>query len=241
MTKLAGFIQEPVAYKGLHKRTLKKAVILHTNGAGVIGKSDEDLFGWWSSVAAGHQLPEVGTTIGAQLQIAMSGNGYQYVDTGLVVYHAFGASEWAAGFETEDDGNPNNPWSDAQINKIVAGLQAMKVPAQLLKEGPSDGVGWHQKYDSWNQHNHNCPGKVRVEQINDIIIPRLKEGSDMASSLNSNELGALAYVFGQKERTKGNPKPANGSYKGSDGGNYTNSAQLGWDDKDAEIAARPTP
>jgi len=70
-----------VAYKGLRARTLKAAAILHTNGSGHTGSTDEDLFNWWSLVASGKAKDSQGNTIssviGAQFQVARDGTVYQ--------------------------------------------------------------------------------------------------------------------------------------------------------------------
>jgi hypothetical protein len=62
-------------------------------------------------------------------------------------------------------------------------------------------------------------------------------GDDMA--LNGKELDALAFVFGQKYRVKNGPdKRDTCTIVSSDGVDRTESAQLGFDDKDADISSR---
>lgn len=156
--------KRPVNYTELHKRQPFKAAILHTNGG---GSDNGSLYGWWE------QQAQAGQHIGAQFQV-----GYkvceQYVDTDLVVYHAYSASEWAVGIETEDDGNPQTPWNDFQIAHIVAILHELGVPPVLLGDKPGDGIGYHQQYADWNKDGHVCPGDVRAQQITTQIIPQLK-------------------------------------------------------------------
>lgn len=161
--------RRPVAYNGLHARQPRRAVLLHTNGGGTDNGS---LFGWWSSCARGQRGTE-NRHVGAHFQITFNGHAEQYVDTNVVVYHAYSASEWAVGIETEDDGHPSTPWTNAQLDTIIAICRELKVPGQLLKDSPSDGIGWHEMYADWNKSGHSCPGSVREKQIRDVILPAL--------------------------------------------------------------------
>jgi len=158
---------KPVPYTGLHKRSPRRAVILHTNGGG-----SGSLQGYFTGNARGLHGAE-NRHVGAQFQALRNGGAEQYVDTDLVIYHAYGASEWAVGIETEDDGDPSKPWTPKQVAAIVAICRELNVPGQLLKETPSDGIGWHEQYPSWNKTAHHCPGPVRERQIHDEILPAL--------------------------------------------------------------------
>lgn len=167
-SKLAA--RKPVPYTGLHKRSPRRAVILHTNGGG-----SGSLFGYFSGNARGDHGAD-NRHVGAHFQVMRDGRAEQYVDTDLVIYHAYGASEWAVGIETEDDGDPSKPWTPAQLKTIVAICRELKIPGQLLKETPSGGVGWHEQYPSWNKTAHHCPGSVREKQIREHVIPALAAG-----------------------------------------------------------------
>lgn len=154
MSHYPGSTWRPVSYRGLHARQPRKAACLHTNGGGA------QLFGWWSQIAA------QGKHIGAQYQVFNDGSSECYTDPSLVLYHAYSASEWSIGIETEDDGNNSRPWTAAQIHTIAAICHFHEVPPQMLTgSGAGDGVGFHQQQPSWNQTGHDCPGAVRVRQI----------------------------------------------------------------------------
>lgn len=159
---------KPVPYTELHLRQDRRAVILHTNGGG-----SGSLQGYFTGNARGDHGAD-NRHVGAHFQILRKGVTEQYVDTRYVIYHAYSASEWAVGVETEDDGHPATPWTTAQIKAIVALCRELKVPARLLKETASDGVGWHEQHPSWNKTAHSCPGSVRERQIHEEILPRLR-------------------------------------------------------------------
>jgi hypothetical protein len=148
----------PVAYSGLHARKPYRAALLHTNGGGA------QLFGWWSQIAAS------GKHVGAHYQVFNDGRSECYTDPSLVVYHAYAASEWAIGIETEDDGDNSRPWTPEQIRTIAEILHHHQVPARMLTSpDPGDGVGYHQQFPAWNQNGHDCVGAVRRAQIPQVL------------------------------------------------------------------------
>lgn len=186
---------KPVPYTGLHRRQRYRAAILHTNGGGA-----GSLQGYFTGNARGDHGPE-NVHVGAQFQILRDGTTEQYVDTAQVIYHAYSASEWAVGIETEDDGHPERPWTPQQVTAIIRLLRALKVPPRLLKETPSNGVGWHEQYPSWNRTAHSCPGHVREKQIRDVILPALRKRERLRERL-TRLLHKIRHIRHQLKRSK---------------------------------------
>ena len=139
-------------------RTPMKAVILHTNAGG------KDVFDWFN---------RPGNDIAAHFQIYVDGSCDQFIDTSKQAFAAFQSNVWAIQVETEDDGHPEKPWTIAQLDTIIALCKWARTGNVILKETPSNGVGWHCQYYSWNKDAHTCPGKVRIAQIKNVIIPAL--------------------------------------------------------------------
>jgi hypothetical protein len=195
---------KPAGYTGLSSRQPQAAAVIHTNGGHTPGGS---LFAYFSGLA---KLPPSADLyhVGAHFQVAKSGAIEQYVDTDLAIGHAWDASRFAVGIETEDDGDPSTPWTAAQTRSIVALLAELKIPGKLLLEAASDGVGWHQFYPSWNKSAHNCPGPVRVAQIRDVIIPWLKGGFLMA--LTDDQQKTIADQLDRNDRWQDGVKQAFG-------------------------------
>ncbi len=167
---------KPVAYHNLPRRHRFHAAIVHTNGR-KMSSLNGSLYGWWSLKAS------QGSKIGAQFQIGKGGKIEQYVDTDFVVYHAYDASEYAVGIETQDDVTAAHPvagpWTNAQLDSLVALLKELRcLPRILGCHGMQDGIGYHQLCDAWNQHNHNCPGPIRSAQLRNIILPALTSERD---------------------------------------------------------------
>lgn len=148
----------PVNYTGLHARQRRAAMLLHTNGGGAA------LFGWWSQIAAS------GQHIGAQYQVMWNGQVECYVDPDYVVYHAYDASEWAFGVETQDDGDNSRPWTPQQVASIAAiGRFHGVPPVRLGSANPGDGVGTHQDHIEWNHDSHDCAGSTRAAQVSQVL------------------------------------------------------------------------
>lgn len=163
--------KRPVAYKNLHARTKRRAALIHTNDGGT---NHGSLFDWWTAGARGDR-GQANLHVGAHFQVMNSGHAEQYVDTDLVVYHAYSASEWAVGFEVEDDGDPSRPMTAPQLATIESILRELRVPGKVLaSDQPADGVGWHEQFHAWNQSGHHCPGPVREAQVRSGIIPALQ-------------------------------------------------------------------
>lgn len=129
-------VHRPVPYRDLKPRKPYRAVVVHTNGGGDHDIPDDtSLYNWWVGKA------NAGSKVGAHFQVMTSGKAEQYVDTDLVVAHAFDANYFAVGIEVEDDGMPSLPINKAQMDTIVRICQELKVPAQALAIGPAHGGG----------------------------------------------------------------------------------------------------
>jgi N-acetylmuramoyl-L-alanine amidase len=187
-SKLAKF--RGVPYVGLGRRTEHKAAVLHTNG---FDATDGSLFSGFKKNATGGNGPSK-LQVGAHFQIKNDGSIEQYVDTDRRIGHAFASNAFAIGIETEDDGNCLKRWTAAQVESIIALLEELGVPPQRLKETPSDGIGWHRLFPSWNQSGHACPCNTREAQIIEEIIPGLED-----------EVGTATQYFKQLEKDGLNP------------------------------------
>lgn len=174
--KLDACTWKPLTFAGDQPKTRSepKAVVLHTNGA----PAPTGLFAFYQGRAGNAADPN--HLAMAHVQIQLDGTAWQYVETTKIVGHAWDANDFTVGIETEDKGTPELlPWTDAQIEKILAICRELGVPAIACPEHGPNGVGYHQEYGSWNQSSHNCPGSKRRPQVAEII-QELGGGGDMA-------------------------------------------------------------
>jgi peptidoglycan hydrolase-like protein with peptidoglycan-binding domain len=146
----------------LPTREHANTLILHTNG-GPTGPHG-DLHDYFA---------RKGNDVCSHFQVANDGTLYQYVDTDREAYAQYAGNAYGVSVETEDDGNPSRPWTQAQINTIVKVARWLEVPARVSSDGNGGGVGWHSLYSDWNQSSHNCPGSERTSQIHSAVLPAL--------------------------------------------------------------------
>lgn len=153
----------------LEQRGSPTVAVLHTNGGGA------QVRGWFEQLwAAG---AERGQGIGSTFQVFGSGVLEQYADTRRICYAEYQLSRRAVSFETQDDGDPSRPWTDAQLDTLAVALRELHdvegIPLRLMT-GPDDsGIGYHQQFSAFNQSGHNCPGPVRVHQLVAELVPSL--------------------------------------------------------------------
>lgn len=149
-----------------------RCAFLHTNGGGPdIGPFFEQLY------RAGS---EAGEGIGSTFQVYSDGRGLaQLVDTRRVIYAQYDASHWSTSFETQDDGNPDTPWTDGQLTLLETALRELAdrevLPLRLMRAAGDSGIGYHEQFPAYNQTAHRCPGPVREHQILTELIPALQQ------------------------------------------------------------------
>lgn len=141
-----------------------RAVVWHT-AVDTGAPAHSSLFAWFNSTA------RKGTS--AHMFIEGDGSAEQYVDFGKLAGHAFAANTFAIGVETHDGGNPNVPWTPAQVAQMVAFMRWCRsvfgIPIAAIKTASGSGHGYHSEFPSWNRSAHSCPGPVRVAQLAQVI------------------------------------------------------------------------
>lgn len=84
---------------------------------------------------------------------------------------------YSTSVETADRANPNNPWSDAQLEALIDlgtwWAKNVGAPARIVDSTIDRGFGWHRQFKVWNPNNHSCPGDVRLKQYRRDVIPAI--------------------------------------------------------------------
>lgn len=103
----------------------------------------------------------------------------------------------AISIETEDDGDPEgNKWTPAQVASIVRLLdwlcETHGIPKTIMNAWTDPGIGWHSMWgfrdgvnltggylvNPWTGvRGKTCPGKTRIQQIFNEIMPTLNQSS----------------------------------------------------------------
>lgn len=133
------------------------------------------LYGWWTNPASGG--------LSCHAHISWEGELEQYIDTARVAYaqmeaNWFGLScevsnspDYQAGRRSFDD----DPYSDAQIRVLVdwwtwACVEHPTIARLVCVDG-RNGFGWHDKFPQWTTPGHVCPGRRRIEQLQQVVFP----------------------------------------------------------------------
>ena len=85
---------------------------------------------------------------------------------------------YATSIETADGGKPERPWTDKQLAALV-GLttwwcRQTGAPARIVAGPGESGIGYHAQFQAWAPDGRPCPGPVRIKQLRDVVIPRVR-------------------------------------------------------------------
>ena len=93
----------------------------------------------------------------------------------------------AHSMETEDNGHPDtDPWTASQLDEIIAWFlwehETYGIPLVLCPRWDAPGIGYHVLFphDWTNVRGKTCPGRVRIEQFHDVILPAVTAGNGHA-------------------------------------------------------------
>lgn len=93
----------------------------------------------------------------------------------------FDGNNYGNSIEFSDGGNPNHPWSSAQMDEAIdLGVdwcnENSRAPKLAPHTGPigDAGIGYHELRPEWNTDHHVCPGAVREGQLRQIVIPKIR-------------------------------------------------------------------
>lgn len=140
--------------------------------------------------------------IESHLHIPKDGHTFQYRD---LLYEAdanWHANPFAMSVETQ--GYADGVWTADQLSEIKrimlysAKTPAIGIPLRPPKFWNDAGWGYHTMFERWHPEDKSCPGRQRIEQYHDLLVPwmaQAKENPTMAIEdliLNSSERNRLA-------------------------------------------------
>jgi len=114
----------------------------------------------------------------------------------------------AISVETEDDGDPEGiPWTPQQIRILVALVRwcghAHDIPMRVCRTPSDPGIGWHSMWSYGDPVNltgtarasqwttalgKTCPGRTRIKQLVNDVLPMAFDGSDTSVPINSDSI-----------------------------------------------------
>lgn len=151
-------------------RSTPRLLIFHS----IVGSAE----GAWNYFATG-------TNLESTFIVTLGGQVWQCMDTTREADANYRANPFAVSVETEDHGDPDHePWTDAQLDALTwLGLECRRIhPAIKLQRANTwdgAGYGYHTMFGApspWTPVSKTCPGRVRIQQFNDILLPRILTG-----------------------------------------------------------------
>lgn len=115
------------------------------------------------------------------------GEAWQLMESNRRADANYRANRWPNGTgalsaETEDNRDPDNqPWTDPQVDRLIDwfrwGNAMFAIPLRLCPGPAEPGIGYHTLWPNhWSKYaGKTCPGRVRIEQFHDLILPALTQ------------------------------------------------------------------
>lgn len=132
-------------------------------------------------------------TVESHFWIYLDGRVIQMMDTNVRADANLKGNVRAISVETEDEGNPVGiPWTPAQLQSLIDlirwAAEEHDIPLEVMPEWDAPGLGWHAMWgfvdnrrqtglirSPWTPSlGKTCPGKTRIDQFHDVILPALQ-------------------------------------------------------------------
>lgn len=166
----------------VQRRIIPTQVIVHT---AVDSKAATSLYPFFHRADVGAE---------SHFFVTTTGQVEQYMDTEVMANANRFADVRAISIETEDDGDPEgNPWTGAQSLALVYLIDWLcrmhDIPRVRVPAWDEPGIGWHSMWGFTDPENlkgmlpdspwtmfrgKTCPGKTRIRQFLDVILPSVE-------------------------------------------------------------------
>jgi hypothetical protein len=117
--------------------------------------------------------------------VRLDGFVEQWMDTERLADANFHANPFAVSVETEDNGDPDTQkWTAAQLDTITWLAHECRrlhpaIALQRADRPDGAGIGFHTMWGApseWTPEAKTCPGRVRIKQFEETLLPRILEG-----------------------------------------------------------------
>lgn len=157
------------------------------------------------SAAGAYRYFRDATNLESTFIVTLGGAIWQLMDTTRKADANYRANPFALSVETEDRGDPDHdPWTDRQLEALAwLGRKCHEVhPAIKLQRAPTwdgSGYGYHTMFGApgpWTPVSKTCPGRVRIRQFNEELLPAILTGETMALTAEDKDWLAEQIRFG---------------------------------------------
>lgn len=123
----------------------------------------------------GYQGTESHFGIGGPWDPGLDGTIWQWQDITFQADAQNAGNAYATSIETSDGGDPSRPWSAHQLKALVDLMvwwcRETGNPPRLVTGTSGSGIGYHAQFPAWAPDGRPCPGRVRIKQLLDYVIP----------------------------------------------------------------------
>ena len=158
--------------------------------------------------------------VGAESHFFVKRDGIveQYMSTTVMANANRTADVRAVSIETEDDGNPEGlPWTEPQLQALIDLIgwlcDTHSIPRSLCGAHDWPGIGWHSMFgfidpiaqrtpinNPWSSFKgKTCPGKTRIRQLLDVVLPALTYVPPAAPPPVEDEDIAMHLIYVQEQ------------------------------------------
>lgn len=120
------------------------------------------------------------TNLESHFGLGYDGRLGQYIGTNTRADANAQANSRAISLESAANLQNSDPWTDAQINMLVRVMDwaagEHSIPRRRCRSWTDPGFGYHRLFPEWSVGGTACPGAARVEQFNEIVLPRVIAG-----------------------------------------------------------------
>lgn len=120
------------------------------------------------------------TNLESHFGLGYDGRLGQYIGTNTRADANAQANSRAISLESAANLQNSDPWTTAQINMLVRVMdwaaREHSIPRRRCRSWTDPGFGYHRLYPEWSAGGTSCPGNARVEQFNEIVLPRVIVG-----------------------------------------------------------------
>lgn len=162
---LIPFAEKKLIKPGVNDPKIKARLgILHVDA-----NNSRDLYNWFNGPSGGIESHE---------HIRKDGHAYQYRDTAYEADANWKANPFA--FAVETQGYADGEWTREQMQTIKRSMiwanleESMQIPLVVPKRWDDEGWGFHIQFEEWHPEAKACPGKDRIAQYWDELVPWMK-------------------------------------------------------------------
>lgn len=179
-------IHKPLSENHTQGGITPRAIILHT----AVSNADS-LFNFFQN----------SSDLESHFYVRDDGTIEQYMDTGIRADANKNANDFAVSIETWDGGTIRL-WTTAQMNALVRLCDWLcrthNIPRVRIPNAYGAGIGWHVQFGApgpWTPVSKACPGGPRIEQVKNVIIPRVASGQIEERDMDATQDAKLTAIW----------------------------------------------